>query len=92
MCILSAVDIILKTKKIIKTIKATPFNDLPTIKMVCNRVCVQSSGTTYQGTEITNFEKAIEYFKGKYSDLVENVLVCLLNRIKVQCMEILSHI
>ena len=52
--------------------------------MVCNRVCVQSSGTTYQGTEITNFEIAI--------DLVENVLVCLRSRIKVQHTDLLSHI
>ena len=44
------------------------------------------------GTEITNFEIAIEYFKGKYSDLVENVLVCLRSRIKVQHTDLLSHV
>ena len=62
MYILSAVETTLKTKKVIKIFKATPFDDLPTIKIVCNRVCVQSSGTIYRGTEITNFEIAIEYF------------------------------
>ena len=67
---------------ILSAIMATPLDDLCTIKIVCSRVCVQSSGTTYQGTDITNFEKAIEYFKGKYSDLVDKVLVCLYNRIK----------
>ena len=56
LCVLSAVETILKIKTKIENIKTTPFDDLPSVKLLCSRVNVDSSGTSYQGTDISNYD------------------------------------
>ena len=53
---------------------------------------VDSSGTSYQGTDISNYDAAMQYFRNNYSDLAEQVLRCLHSRIKVQHTELLTHL
>ena len=52
---------------------------------------VDSSGTSYQGTDISDCDAAMQYFRNNYSDLAEQVLRCLHSRIKVQHTELLTH-
>lgn len=92
LCVLGAVETILKIKKRIENIKTTPFDDLPTIKLLHSRVKVDSSGTTYQGADICNYDTAMQYFRSNYSDLAEKVLQCLHSRIKDQHTELLTHL
>lgn len=92
-CVLSAIEAFVKTKKSIEKIKDTPFDDLPNVKMLCNRVKMDASGgKSYQGTEISNYDSALQYYKSNYSDLVHRVLECLRNRMKVQHTDLLTHI
>ena len=92
LCVLSAVETILKIKTKIENIKTTPFDDLPSVKLLCSRVNVDSSGTSYQGTDISNYDAAMQYFRNNYSDLAEQVLRYLHSRIKVQHTELLTHL
>ena len=91
-CVMGAIEAFIKTKKSVEKIKKTPFDDLPNVKMLCNRVKVDASGTSYQGAEITNYDSALQYYKSKYSDLTDRVLECLRNRVKVQHIDLLTHV
>ena len=90
-CVLSAIEAFLKTKKSIEKIRDTPFDDLPTVKTIRARIKVDTSGTSYQGAEITHFDQALQYYRSNYSNFVECVLECLRERIKFQHTELLTH-
>ena len=92
LCVLSAGETFLKIKTKIENIKTTPFDDLPSVKLLCSRVNVDSSGTSYQGTDISNYDAAMQYFRNNYSDLAKQVLRCLHSRIKVLHTELLTHL
>jgi len=56
-------------------------------------VTVDAAGSTfYQSAEITHYDSALEYYKSNYSDLIERVVECLRNRLKVQHTDLLTHV
>ena len=87
-------EVFLKTKKAMEKVKVTPFNELPTVKKVCMRMKEDENDTTkctYQGTEVTKYKEALEIYSYHYSEYVENVQVCILNRIKASSTDLLTH-
>ena len=78
--IVGAIEGILKTKNSIENLKATAFDDLPSVKKVMS--CVQHSAdessteTTYQGTKITHYETAAAYLREHKNEFMEGVLDC----------------
>ena len=53
-CIVGAIEAILKTNRAIEKLTATSFDDLPTVKKVSSRIEHSEGGsTTYQGAELT---------------------------------------
>ena len=60
-------------------IKATSFEELPTVKKVLERIQHGESDLdiTYQSAEINRCELAIEYIKSNHVQWVEAIEVCL---------------
>lgn len=57
-CVVRAIEGILKASQSADQLKDTPFQDLPTVKKVLGRIsCNGDEGSTvYQGVEVTNYE------------------------------------
>lgn len=75
---------------VLKKLKTTDFNELPTVKIVLSRIQHTDDGTTYQGAQLVTFEEGIAYLKSHQNDLVESVLICPKDRIKVQYPDLLT--
>ena len=94
--VVEAIEGILKTKKSIENLKATAFDDLPSVKKVMS--CVQHSAdestteTTYQGTKITHYETSVAYLREHKNEFMEAVLDCLNSRVKLQHVDLLTDI
>ncbi len=89
-CVVDAIEAILKTSKTIEKLKTTTFEKLPTVKKVLSRV-EHTHETTYQGAKIVKYEEGVSYLKSRKNGLMESVLACLKDRVKVQHPELLTH-
>ena len=93
--VVGAIEGILKTKKSIENLKATPFDDLPSVKKVMSRIqhsTASTTETTYQGAKITHYETSVVYLREHKNEFMETVLDCLKNRVKVQHVDLLTDI
>ena len=91
-CVYQAIESTMKTKKALNKLKAAPFKELPTIKKVLTRGKEETDGSfTYQGIEIKNYKRGMEYFSVNYASFVESVENCLRSRIKSRDTELLTH-
>ena len=52
LCVVHAIEVIMKTKKALERVKSSPFEDLPTVKKVLARVKEEDGLVTYQGQDI----------------------------------------
>ena len=62
-CVVSAIEAVLKTNKAIDVIKTTAFDDLPTIKKVNGIVEHKDAVTNYQGADLASCELGLAYLK-----------------------------
>ena len=77
-CQYQAIESLMKTIKALDKLKATPFNELPTVKKVLTRGKEEPDGSiTYQGVDIKTYQAGIEYFEANHADLIECVEICL---------------
>ena len=90
-CVVDAIEAILKTNKSIEKLKTTTFEELPTVKKVLSRVQHTRDETTYQGAKLVKYEEGVSYLKSRKNALIESVLACLKDRVKVQHPELLTH-
>ena len=86
----------MKTKKSLEKIKTVAFEELPSVKKVLGRIQRLtdpdgSSSVTYQGVNLTAYEKALTYLKSHKDECIEGLENCLRNRIKAQDTELLTH-
>ena len=95
-CVVRAVECVLKVKWSMDKIKAASFEELPTVKKVMKRAQqddLDSSSVTYQSAEINRYELAIDYIKSNRIQWVEAIEACLLKHLKSQAseLELLTH-
>ena len=73
-CVVTALEAILKTSKAMDKVKATAFEDLPSVKTVLSRI--DSTSNTYQGAELSKHEQGLSFLKShfqEYTDLFRSV-------------------
>ena len=92
-CVVRAIESLLKTKKNIDKLKETTFDDLPTVNKVIGRIKHTDADTnpTYQEAEITHYEQAVEFFRLHQEEYMEQVQDCLRHRVKVNNIEMVTH-
>ena len=65
-CVVTAVEAILKTANSLHKLKATCFEELPTVSKVLSRITHDGSSSTYQGADLTKFPEAVSCLKSKH--------------------------
>ena len=78
-----AAEALIKALKMINTLKATQFENLPTVKKVISRLIVEedTGNTSYPSVDIKKDDLALAFLKSNYGCYTESVLSCLRNRI-----------
>ena len=96
LCIVQAIESVLKVKRSMDKTKAASFEELPTVKKVQERIQqddLDSSSAMYQSGELKRYDQALEYMKFNYVQWVEAVEGCILQPLKAQApeLELLTH-
>ena len=67
-CVVRAIEGILKASQSADQLNDTPFQDLPTVKKVLGRISRNGDegSTVYHGVELTNYEGAITFLENNY--------------------------
>ena len=91
LCVVQAIEVLMKTKKILEKLKSTPFEELPSVKKVLSRVKEDAGSITYQGQDLTRHEEGITFLKTHQIEYFEAVDACIQNRVKTGETEILAH-
>ena len=91
-CVVGAIEAIIRTCKGIESIKTKSFEDLPTVKKVLARVHSTEDGTEYQEAALTQYTEGLTYMQLHKNEYVESVVACFISRVKVQHSDLLSDI
>ena len=91
-CVVGAIECMLKTSKAMESLLSTPFDDLPTVKKVLGQLRLDEGEHTYQGVTLTKFEQGVRFLWANKNKLVDKVVACLKDRVKSQHSTLLSHI
>ena len=89
-CVVSAIESILKTNKAIEKVKATAVENLPTVRKVCSRVKQEGSSYVYQGADLTSYSEAVAYFTAHHPEYTDSIS-CLKHRMANEESEFLTH-
>ena len=92
-CVVRAIEAVLKASQSADQLKDTPFRDLPTVNNVLSRISHNDDegSVMYQGVELTNYEGAITFLDNNYRQYLTLVQDCLRDRVKLQSTELLTH-
>ena len=94
-CVVRAIEAVIKTSKSEDKLKATTFEDLPTVKKVLGRMSNsdESVSMVYQGIEIVNYDRSLTSLKNKHqeSEYIGIIQHCLREHVKVQSTDLLTH-
>ena len=94
-CVVRAIEAVVKTSKSGDKLKATHFEDLPTVKKVLGRLSHSddSDSMVYQGVQLTNYERSLIFLKNKHqhSEYINVIQDCLRERVKSQSTDLLTH-
>lgn len=77
LCIVNAIEALLKTTK---KLKSTPFEEVPSVKMVKQRVKQGENGVSYQGVELVRYDQALRSFLPQFSKNGMHMASCLTQR------------
>lgn len=91
LCVVRAIDVLMKTRKNLDKLKATPFEQLPTVQKVLSRLAENAGSVTYQGQDLTRHKEGITYLKSHQAEYFEAINACIENRVKTGETEILSQ-
>ena len=94
LCIVSAIEAVLRTTASIRKLKTTELEGFPFVKKVLERIKEgQSGGDTksylYQGAEIIKYDQALAFLKHNYCVYIDSILTCLCDHLKIQDNQIL---
>ena len=91
-CVVEAIEAILKTSKQIEKLASSSFDDLPTVKTVSSRIVHNADGSTnYQEASLTRYEEGISFIRSHRTEYITAVLACLKDRVKAQSTDLLTH-
>ena len=94
-CVVRAIESVMKTSNSGDKLKATNFEDLPTVKKVMGRMSDGDvpGSKVYQGVLLMNYEGSLTFLKGKHQELeyITRIQDCLCDRVKIQSTEFLTH-
>ena len=94
-CVVRAIESVMKTSNSGDKLKATNFEDLPTVKKVMGRMSDGDvpGSKVYQGVLLMNYEGSSTFLKGKHQELeyITRIQDCLRDRVKIQSTEFLTH-
>ena len=92
-CVVSAMEAILKTSKAIERVKTTSFQSLPSVRKVLSRISQGDNGaaTTYQGIELSKYKEGLTLVQSHYQEYAQLVVECVRERVKVQTVDLLTH-
>ena len=90
-CVVRAVESILKTKNSLDKLKTIPFEELPTVKLVMGRIKHEDGAISYQGIDLKKHDQSITYLKMHMQEWIENLDTCLKKRIKSNEVDLLTH-
>ena len=79
-CVVGAIESLLKTKKNFDSLKATTFENLPVVKKVIKK---EDGIVMYQQAELTNYDGAIAFLRSHQAEYMEAVQNCLRDRVKL---------
>ena len=94
-CIVGAIEAVLKTAQAITSLQTVAFDDLTTVKKVLARV-QKNSGleVTYQGAIFARYDQGVAFLQAHKNEYADSVVSCLKEPVKVQhnshC-DVLSH-
>ena len=93
LCVVRAIESVLRTKRSMDKVRETPFEELPTVKKVLERIQQEDGTVSYQTAELKLYEAGLEYIKSHHVEWVEAIKACLLQRLKSQSpeLELLTH-
>ena len=91
LCVVQAIEVLMKTKKNLDMLKSTPFEELPSVKKVLSRIKEDAGSITYQGQDLTRHEEGITFLNTHQIEYFEAVDTCIQNRVKTGETEILAH-
>ena len=92
LCVVGAIEAVLKTAQEITCLQDMAFEDLPTVKKVLARL-QKGSGcdVTYQGATLKQYDQGVAFLQSHKNEYVHGVVSCLKERIKVQNCDVLTH-
>ena len=91
-CVVWAIEAVIKTKKSLEKIRSTPFQDLPSVKKLPGRIKHEEDrSVTYQGIEITYYDSGRTYLESHKDEYVGALETCLRDRIQTQDTDLLTH-
>ena len=91
-CVVGAIEALLKTSAANEKVKSTAFQELPTVKKVLSRIKHESGSVSYQGVDLTKHNPSLEFLKSHHHEYVDSVQACLRNRVKAQNTDLLTHV
>ena len=93
LCVVRAIESVVKTKRSMDKLRETPLEELPTVKKVLERIQQEDGSVSYQAVELTLYDTGLEFIKSHHVEWVESVEACLLQRLKTQApeLELLTH-
>ena len=95
-CVVRAIESVIKTSNSVDKLRTTTFEDLPTLKKVIGRMSDgdDPGSKVYQGVQLTNYEGSLTFLKGKHqaSEYITLIQNCLRDRVKIQSIEFLTHV
>jgi len=96
-CMYESIESMMKTKKNLEKLKATPYRELPAVKKIFNRIREdeREDSTTcnsYQGFEIVNVSSSIEYFERHFASWIDAVTFNLRMQMKAQDIDLLCDL
>ena len=93
LCVVRAIESVVKTKRSMDKVRETPFEELPTVKKILERIQQGDGSVSYQAAELTLYDAGLEFIKSHHVEWVESVEACLLQRLKTQAPELklLTH-
>ena len=89
MCIVGAIEAVLKTAQEITCLQDVAFEDLPTVKKVVQKG--SGSEITYQGATLPHYDHGVTFLQSHKNEYALGVVSCLKERVKVQNCDVLTH-
>jgi hypothetical protein len=93
LCVLHAIDAVVKTKTALEKLKVTPFLELPTVDRLMGRLKIDGDSVTYQQADLKRYKDGLSFVQNHYKEWTEAVESCLLSRLRSNPdeLQLLSH-